>query len=138
MGYSYLVLGAGRQGTAAAYDLAKHAEADSLLIADHDMALSQQAAAKVNGLLRSDCVQAAVVDVRDHASLVGLLGGVDAVISAVPYRFNLAVARAAIQARASMCDLGGNTELVWRELALDEQYSSVVSQYTLALPSITC
>jgi len=121
MGYSYLVLGAGRQGTAAAYDLAKHAEADSLLIADHDMALSQQAAAKVNGLLRSDCVQAAVVDVRDHASLVGLLGGVDAVISAVPYRFNLAVARAAIQARASMCDLGGNTELVWRELALDEQ-----------------
>lgn len=121
MGYNYLLLGAGRQGTAAAYDLAQHAEADSVLIADHDMALSQQAAARVNGLLRTDCVQAAVVDVRDHASLVGLLGGVDAVISAVPYHFNLAVARAAIEARASMCDLGGNTELVWRELALDEQ-----------------
>ncbi len=121
MGYSYLVLGAGRQGTAAAYDLAQHAEADSLLVADQDMTLAQQAAAKVNRLLGSDGVRSAAVDVRDHASLVGLLGSMDAVISAVPYRFNLAVARAAIEARASMCDLGGNTELVWRELALDEQ-----------------
>jgi lysine 6-dehydrogenase len=46
---------------------------------------------------------------------------VDAVISAVPYRFNLDVARAAIEAEASVCDLGGNTDLVWKELALDEE-----------------
>ena len=31
MGYRYVVLGAGRQGTAAAYDLARHGEADEVV-----------------------------------------------------------------------------------------------------------
>jgi lysine 6-dehydrogenase len=121
MGYDYAVLGAGRQGTAAAYDLAQYGEAQSVVIADQDMDLAQEAAAKVNVLLKRNLVQAKTVDVRDHAALVRLLRGMDALVSAVPYRFNLGVARAAIEAGASMCDLGGHTELVWQELALDDE-----------------
>jgi lysine 6-dehydrogenase len=34
MNYRYVVLGSGRQGTAAAYDLAKFGQAESLLMAD--------------------------------------------------------------------------------------------------------
>ena len=109
MGYHYAVLGAGRQGTAAAYDLAQYGEAQSVVIADQDIGLAQEAAARVDVLLKRNLVQAKTVDVRDHAALVRLLRGMDALVSAVPYRFNLGVARAAIEAGASMCDLGGNT-----------------------------
>lgn len=121
MGYHYAVLGAGRQGTAAAYDLAQYGEAQSLVIADQDMGLAQEAATRVNVLLKRNLVQAKTVDVRDHAALVRLLRGMDALVSAVPYRFNLGVARAAIEAGGNMCDLGGHTELVRQELALDDE-----------------
>ena len=121
MGYNYVVLGAGRQGTAAAYDLIRCGDAQSLTIADRDMSLAQEAAARVNALLKCDSVLAESLDATDHDALVRLLFGVDVVVSAIPYRFNLHVARAAIEAGASMCDLGGKTELVWQELALDDE-----------------
>jgi lysine 6-dehydrogenase len=121
MSYNYAVLGAGRQGTAAAYDLARFGEAQSLLIADQDVELAREAATRVNALLQRELVQAHAADVLDHGAVVRVLRGVDAMISAVPYRFNLRVARAAIEAGASMCDLGGNTELVWEELALNDE-----------------
>ena len=34
--WTYAVLGAGRQGTAAAYDLARHGDARRVLLADRD------------------------------------------------------------------------------------------------------
>ncbi len=120
MRYKYVVLGAGRQGVAAAYDLHRYGQAQALVIADQDGELARRAADRVNDLLHSDVVESAVVDVTMESALVRLLRGVDAVVSAVPYRFNLGVARAAIEAGANMCDLGGNTDLVWQELALDE------------------
>ncbi len=50
---------------------------------------------------------------------MALMRGSDVVVSAVPYRFNAALARAAVEAQASFCDLGGNTAVVEEELALD-------------------
>ena len=52
------------------------------------------------------------------ADAVSLMRGCHAVVSAMPYRFNVALARAAVRARASFCDLGGNTELVEEALRL--------------------
>jgi len=119
MSYSYVVLGAGRQGRAAAFDLAQFGEASSLLIGDHDGDLARYAARRLNELLGHHSVEPVTVDAGDREALAELLRGIDVVISAVPYRFNLAVAQAAIDAGANMCDLGGNTELVWRQLGLD-------------------
>jgi len=121
MPFDYAVLGAGRQGTAAAYDFARHGDAGQVVIADLDLAQAQRAAGRVNDLLGEDIVCAAVVDVRDEAAVARLLGGIAACVSAVPYHFNLGVARAAIAARASLTDLGGKTSIVFDELALDEQ-----------------
>ena len=42
-------------------------------------------------------------------------------VSAVPYFLNLAVTRAAIAARASLVDLGGNTDVVFQQRSLDEE-----------------
>lgn len=115
------MLGAGRQGTACAYDLIRLGQADRVLLADASLAVAQAAADRVNRLLATDRAHAIQLDVTDHAALVAALRGVDAFLSAVPYHLNLQIARAAVEAGASMCDLGGNTDLVRQQLALDAQ-----------------
>src|SRR5262245_25780275 len=102
MGYRYAIVGSGRQGTAAAYDLARFGEADAIVMADVDVAQAQQAARRVNQLARQEVARPAEVNVRDEAAVVRLLAGAgtNVFISGVPYFFNLALARAAIRAGA--------------------------------------
>jgi lysine 6-dehydrogenase len=121
MGYKYAVLGAGRQGTACAYDLIKFGEADSVLLADQSLAVARAAAERVNGLLGTGKAKAAQLDVTDGDALLQALTGVDAFVSAVPYWLNLDIAKAAVKARASMCDLGGNTDIVREQLELNAE-----------------
>ena len=53
MAYSYLVLGAGRQGIAAAYDLARFGEASHITLADFNRDRAQAAADRVNELVHN-------------------------------------------------------------------------------------
>ena len=119
MKYTYAVLGGGRQGTAAAYDLAKFGDAKAVLIADIDQQAADASAHRVNTLLRSRVASAVRLDVTDEAALGSFLAGVDSFLSAVPYWLNPGITAAAIRARACMCDLGGNTDLVRQQLKLD-------------------
>jgi lysine 6-dehydrogenase len=65
-------------------------------------------------------VEAVRADVSDPADVRRLMnGGFDVAVGAVSYRFNVALARAAIRAGVHFCDLGGNNTVVERELALD-------------------
>ncbi|MCR4405529.1 MAG: saccharopine dehydrogenase NADP-binding domain-containing protein [Anaerolineae bacterium] len=121
MAYNYAVLGAGRQGTAAAYDLAKHGDAARVVLADANLEQARAAAQRVNALLGTDSAEAAQVDVTEHAAVVRVLRDIDAFLSAVPYYYNLSITRAAIEAGASMCDLGGNTDIVRQQQALDAE-----------------
>ena len=121
MGYQYAVLGAGRQGTACAYDLIRFGDAEGVLLADQSLAVAQAAAERVNDLLGSTKARAVQLDVTDGDALRAVLTGIDAFLSAVPYYFNLDITRAAIQAGASMCDLGGNTDQVREQLALSAE-----------------
>jgi len=84
MAFDYAVLGAGRQGTAAAYDLARNGDAGQLLIADVDLARAQRAAGRVNDLLGEDAASAAALDVRDGSAVERFLRGVTACVSAAP------------------------------------------------------
>jgi lysine 6-dehydrogenase len=119
--YAYAVLGAGRQGTAAAYDMAKFGSARKILLGDIDRRAAKQAAKRVNMLCGREVAEGAFVDVRRPTQVKRFLTGIDAFLSAVPYCYNPAIARAAIRARASMCDLGGNTDIVRKELLLDRE-----------------
>jgi lysine 6-dehydrogenase len=121
MAFKYAVLGAGRQGTACAYDMIRFGEADSVLLADQSPERALVAAARVNQLLDTEKARGLQLDVTDTAALVATLSGVDAFLSAVPYYFNLEITRAAVEAGASMCDLGGNTDLVREQLKLDPE-----------------
>jgi len=119
MSYYYLVLGAGRQGTAAAYDLARFGDAAQVVLADVNPAAAEAAAQRVNRLLSRDVARGVQLDVQDAAALVDALRTADVCLSAVPYAFNLSITHAAIAAGCGMCDLGGNTEIVWQQLELD-------------------
>ncbi len=121
MGTKYAVLGAGRQGTACAYDMIKFGDAERVLLADQSLDVAQAAAGRVNELLNTDKAKGVQLDVTDRDALLAVLTGIDAFLSAVPYYFNLGIANAAVQAHASMCDLGGNTDLVREQLALDPE-----------------
>jgi lysine 6-dehydrogenase len=121
MGYTYAVIGAGRQGTAAAYDLMKYGDADKVILADKHLKQAQRAATRVNDLLFDERAEAKHVNVRNRISLAELLMGVDAFVSSVPYYFNLDISMIALDSGASMCDLGGNTEIVKRQLELDSK-----------------
>jgi lysine 6-dehydrogenase len=121
MAFNYVVLGAGRQGTAAAYDLAKFGGATRVTLADVDPALAQRSADQVNRLLGRSAIDIFTLDVKNEGEARRALQGYDVALSAVPYFFNLALTRAAIESGVSFCDLGGNTEVVRQQHALDPE-----------------
>lgn len=112
-----LVLGAGRMGLGAAYDLAHNSEAETVTVADLDLERARAVVATV----KSAKLTPAQVDVTNDGQVIKLMRGHDAAISCVTYFHNLRLARAAIEARVSFCDLGGNNSVVDSELALDEE-----------------
>jgi lysine 6-dehydrogenase len=128
MSFTYAVLGAGRQGVAAAYDMVRFGDARKVILADQDGNLAAAAAERVNRLTASTVTSAAQVDVTDADRLRDYLEPVDALLSAVPYALNVLVTRACITSKTHLCDLGGNTEVVWQQLALrDEALAAGVS-----------
>jgi lysine 6-dehydrogenase len=112
-----LVLGAGRMGLGAAFDLAHNSDCERVTVADVDMERARAVVETVGG----QRLEAAQVDVANHGQVVELMRGHDAAISCVVYSYNLQLARAAIEARVNFCDLGGNNAVVASELALDEE-----------------
>jgi len=116
----FAVLGAGRQGTAAAYDLAAFASADRVALGDADAGAAEKAAARVNELAGREVAGGTAVDASDRDAVRAFLEPADAAISAVPYGLNLGVTLAAIDAGTHVCDLGGNTAIVQQQLALDD------------------
>ncbi|MER3631639.1 MAG: saccharopine dehydrogenase [Blastocatellia bacterium] len=112
-----LVLGAGRMGFGAAFDLARNSEpAEIVTIADRDHELAAAAAEKIG-----PPVAPAAIDVADYAAVKDLMCDYDAAISCVNYWFNESLARAAIEAQTHFCDLGGNNSVVDAELRLDDE-----------------
>jgi lysine 6-dehydrogenase len=121
MSYTYAVIGAGRQGVAAAYDMIRFGDARSVILADLDGDLAASAAQRVNRLARSTLASGVRVDVTDSERLISFLEPIDALLSAAPYAFNLMIACACIASRTHMCDLGGNTDVVWSQLAMNRE-----------------
>lgn len=121
MAFHYVILGTGRQGVAAAYDLLRFGDAGKVVLADNDERRAAEAVNTLNRLLGDGRATARTVDVSNESALLDLLRGSDAAISAVPHFFNEAITRAAIAARTNLCDLGGNTDVVRAQHALTSQ-----------------
>ncbi|HTG53545.1 MAG TPA: saccharopine dehydrogenase C-terminal domain-containing protein [Gemmatimonadaceae bacterium] len=112
-----LVLGAGLQGSACAYDLLQNPEVKEVRLADLHLEHLPEFLAPYSGkrLLPT------VLDVRDHDAVLALMRESDAVMSAIPYYFNLDLAKLAVEAGTNFCDLGGNTEIVFQQKQLNDK-----------------
>lgn len=111
-----VVLGAGRMGYGAVFDLARNSAVDEIGVADIDADRVREVAA-----IDSARIRPYSLDVNDQHAVVKLLAAHDAAISCVVYEHNVHLAEAAIEAGTHFCDLGGNNDVVGRELALDGQ-----------------
>ncbi len=110
-----LVLGAGLQGTACAYDLLQLREVTEVRLAGFGMDT-------LPGFLKPYASPRFIpthVDVHDHVAMLALMRDSDAVQCALPFYLNLSMARLAIEAGVHFCDLGGNTEIVFEQKELD-------------------
>lgn len=122
-----LVLGAGRMGKAAAWDLGRQPGVDVLGLADRDPGVVQGAADETTALLaktrrkgETPKLQTEVYDLDSGRGLVGLLEPWDVVLSSADYKYNEALTRAAIEAKTHLCDLGGNLFVVEKQLAMSK------------------
>jgi lysine 6-dehydrogenase len=116
-----LVIGAGMMGSAAAYDMARSESVDAVTLADADKKRARDAASRIGKLASAPKIRAVEVDASDEKSVAKLMKGHDAALSAVPYFFNLGLARAAVEARCHFADLGGNNTVVQEEFKLDKK-----------------
>lgn len=112
----FLVLGAGLQGSACAYDLLQNDAVERVVLADIDVATLPSFLEKCRGDTRLSIVQ---VDARNEAALRELMSGVDACLNALPYYFNVAIATLSVDSGIHYADLGGNTAMVFEQLKLD-------------------
>ena len=112
-----LVLGAGLQGSACAYDLLQNPEVSQVRLADLRFDHLPEFLKPHSG----PRLIPTTLDVRDHEALLALMRESDAVMSAIPYYFNHTLAECAVEAGVHFCDLGGNTEIVFQQKSLAER-----------------
>lgn len=120
---TYAVLGCGRQGTAAALDLARLGGAGAILLADAEAARAERLRERLLGWLPAEeapHLETETLDASDPGAVEGALRGADAAVAAVPYRFLVGVTEAAISVGTHCCDLGGHPETVRAQLERDE------------------
>jgi lysine 6-dehydrogenase len=112
-----LVLGAGRQGSACAYDLLQNSEAEQVVLADVNPVLPD-----FLERFRDDTRLSVVrLDARNEQDVRGALRGMTACMNALPYYFNVSIAGIAVQEGVHYSDLGGNTAMVFEQMKLDER-----------------
>ena len=117
-----LVLGAGRMGHGAVYDLVYNSpDVDGVTVADFHLDKAEAVATTVG----SPKISARHVDTSNYEAALDLMRGHDSVISCVNYWYNESLSRAAIAAKANFCDLGGNNYVVDEQIAMDAKAKAV-------------
>lgn len=112
----YLLLGAGLQGAAIALDLIRNVDdTESLVICDRD----PEALAALAARLDDPRVRTVTGDVTDPELVAPLMDEASAAISAVNYWFNPLLTELAIAGGAHFVDLGGNNDIVRKQLDQD-------------------
>src|SRR5437868_2830788 len=118
-----LVIGAGMMGSAAAFDMARSYGVESVTLADGDIERAQEVVqfiSKAHGKQGAP-VRSISLDAADENAAASLMRGHNGVLSAVPYFFNVGLARAAIGAGCHFADLGGNNTVVRKTLAMSAE-----------------
>jgi lysine 6-dehydrogenase len=112
-----IVLGAGMMGRAIAYDLSEHSNFKEITIADNDRNTLKSA----EKFLENEEINFDILDAENKDDVKNKFQKYDIVISAIPYHFNCALTKIAIETNTHFLDLGGNNSVVEKQRSLSEQ-----------------
>ncbi len=112
-----LVLGAGLQGSACAFDLLQDPEVTQVTLAD----IQPERMARFLSSRNDPKLRPVTLDVTDHTAVRNLMAGHAAVMSALPYYFNGPMAALVVATGCHFADLGGNTQIVMEQKQLDAE-----------------
>ena len=112
------IIGSGRQGTAAGYDLVRSLKELDLTFLDINYSQAEKASKRIESLLRYNS-KSESFDILKKDALVDFLKPYDIFLSSVPYQFNPYLTEVAIESKTSMVDLGGHTLNVKKQLLKD-------------------
>ncbi len=130
----YAVVGIGRQGLSAVYDLVKNCEASEVLAIDarfQDAQALQQTQQRLKALLgaQSSSIHLKGTDLADQTALDRLpesIRGYDCILSALPFALNGKMSQVAIAAGVPMCDMGGNPDMVDYQEQLATKFNHIL------------
>jgi len=116
------IIGAGKQGTAAAYDLLLYSKPKKMILLDISSNSLKLCFEKIKPVLPKNVkLVCKVIDFDNHADLVLILKDYDIMLSAVPYPLNPLLTKIALEAKISMVDLGGHTKNVIKQLSYHDK-----------------
>ena len=119
------ILGTGRQGSAAAYDILLYAKPKELLLIDSSPKSIRSCMERIRKVKPKDTVlRNEILDLQDTKNLIEILSSMDIMLSSVPYAYNLQLTKVALKAKTSMVDLGGHTGNVMKQLSFDDEAKS--------------
>jgi len=111
-----LVIGAGMMGSALAYDLAHSDAVEKVILADIDLERTKNVAQAIGAN-----VEPVKLDINYYDDVVGWMERVDVVCGATSYNHNLLLTKAAIETEKHFCDLGGNMDIVYKQMELHDK-----------------
>lgn len=113
----FLVIGAGKQGSACAFDLLQRPATKAVILADR----TPDRVPPFLEAWKGKALELLRLDLEDEKAVAAAMGRADAVLSAAPYYFNYDLARLAVKSGVHFADLGGNTEIVLKQKTLDAE-----------------
>ena len=101
----YCILGAGKQGTAALYDILLYGNPSHILLLDSSSQSIDLCLEKIKKIINTDVVVSCkIVDLNNESKIIELLKPYDVFLSAVPYFYNLHLTKIALKSKTSMVD----------------------------------
>jgi len=113
--FCFVIAGTGLQGSSVAYVLANQKDTRKITLVDKDIERAKKLAESLP--IAKDKIKVLQADLSKPDSLRELFQKSDVVIGAADYALNAELARVAAETGAHFVDMGGNTEVVLKELA---------------------
>jgi len=114
------VIGSGLMGRAVVYDLARAENMEKVGLFDFDADLADEVARSFG----NNITTAGKIDAGDEDAIAGILNDYDACVSAVTYKYNPGLTRAAIRSHTHFFDLGGNNDAVNAQFDMKDEAES--------------
>jgi lysine 6-dehydrogenase len=111
-----LVIGAGMMGRALAYDFAHSPNVEKVYLADIDKQRAADVATSIGQI-----IEPFKLDTGFYDDVIEAMKKADVVVGATSYNHNFLLTKAAIESGKHFCDLGGNMDVVDKQISLDAQ-----------------